>query len=868
MTNPTTNTTPQDWTTTAGPRQTKQAKKAISHFRWQTKGHIEISDSGRAHIVPMLGEMCAEALEADAAIFEQFGGQITRENYQQVIDAYNAALQAVQLPEVDNRTTPEERAEREARWRLQEAHNREQAELKAEQTAEHVERLQKLYPWAKGKDGKLSFYARAAKNLKTELSQKWPDVRWSVTSESYSMGNAVRIGWTDGPTRDQVREISYKYQYGRYDHRQDMATSDNSAEGKAVEIVLGRASHVSESRRISEAAQNAILELIERQDAKHRDGHSAASLAHEIAHDTDLTAGTLVALEPEANRAGWSAVIELPPEPKPSTQANAQPIAENGHRCDVQKHFHTKRQADFWLVVLADKVERDTFEQLRDDCKTAGGWYSRKFGRCPGGFAFNNEDDAQAFAAQLRGNDDEPGDDNRGDEPGEPDGTQPTAPSVARTTSPTTAAPKTQDNGNAAQVAESLRALADRLQSKIDDCFRERQTNTNKRASQASSKRCDGQNMQATQDALNALADAWEAGTLPPGLQRYRTTKAVGAAVRQTLDWSQLGYYSLYRLSGNHSDDSPAACELRDWLQARQDPAAQAEREAQRKLQRLTDELAGLKIDGYFPTPPAVVARVIEAANIEPGQTVLEPSAGCGYLAEAAEQAGGQVQCIEVNHHLAEILQAKGFNVDWSDFTQAAPQLGKFDRIVMNPPFEKGQDREHVRQAFDLLAPGGRLVAITSPGPFFHSTRAAQEFREWFDEAGGIVEELPADAFKASDNPTGVATRLLILDAPEADPEPEPEAQAETTQAETTDTVTNWNLFETEPASTQETAAETEPAGDEPTEPEPAPKTEAAPTPGKRPVNPLALLGIELDKLPRDVVQQVRTFCDWTLAQD
>jgi protein-L-isoaspartate O-methyltransferase len=850
MTNPTTNIKPNGWTTTAGPRQSKQADKAIKHFRWQTKGHIEISDSGRAHIVPMLGEMCAEALEADAAIFEQFGGQITRENYQQVIDAYNAALKAVQLPEVDNRTTPEERAEREARWKLQEAHNREQAELKAEQTAEHVERLQKEYPWARPDDGKLSFYARAAKNLKTELSRKWPDVRWSVTSESYSMGNSVRIGWTDGPTRDQVREISAKYQYGSYDHQQDMATSDSSAEGKAVEIVLGRARHVSESRKISEPAQNAILELIERHGAKDRDGYSAATLAHEIAHDTDLTAGTLVALEPEANRAGWSAVIELPPDPEP-TQANAQPIAENGHRCDVQKHFHTKRQADFWLVVLADKVERDTFEQLRDACKTAGGWYSRKFGRCPGGFAFNNEDDAQAFAAQLRGND---------DEPGEPDGTQPTAPSVARTTSPKTAAPKTQDNGNAAQVAESLRALADRLQKKIDDCFRERQTNTNKRASQASSKRCDGQNMQATQDALNALADAWEAGTLPPGLKRYRTTKAVGEAVRQTLDWSQAGYYSLYRLSGNYSDLSPAACELRDWLQARQDPAAQAEREAQRKLQRLTDELAGLKIDGYFPTPPAVVARVIEAANIEPGQTVLEPSAGCGYLAEAAEQAGGQVHCIEVNHHLAEILQAKGLNVDWTDFTDAARQLGKFDRIVMNPPFEKGQDREHVRQAFDLLAPGGRLVAITSPGPFFHSTRAAQEFREWFDEAGGIVEELPADAFKASDNPTGVATRLLILDSPEDETDPEPEAQDETTEAEP-------EQADAEPASTQETEAETEPAGDEPTEPEPAPKTEAETTPGKRPVNPLALLGIELDKMPRDVVQQVRTYCEWTLAQ-
>jgi hypothetical protein len=65
----------------------------------------------------------------------------------------------------------------------------------------------------------------------------------------------------------------------------------------------------------------------------------------------------------------------------------------------------------------------------------------------------------------------------------------------------------------------------------------------------------------------------------------------------------------------------------------------------------------------------------------------------------------------------------------------------------MNPPFEKGQDIEHVRHAYDQLKPGGRVVAIMSEGPFFRSDKKATEFRDWLEsrrrhqrEAGrGIV---------------------------------------------------------------------------------------------------------------------------------
>jgi hypothetical protein len=49
-------------------------------------------------------------------------------------------------------------------------------------------------------------------------------------------------------------------------------------------------------------------------------------------------------------------------------------------------------------------------------------------------------------------------------------------------------------------------------------------------------------------------------------------------------------------------------------------------------------------------------------------------------------------------------------------------------------------------------------------GPFFRSDRKSGTFRDWLDQVGGWSEQLPEDAFKSSDRPTGVRTRLVIID--------------------------------------------------------------------------------------------------------
>lgn len=173
--------------------------------------------------------------------------------------------------------------------------------------------------------------------------------------------------------------------------------------------------------------------------------------------------------------------------------------------------------------------------------------------------------------------------------------------------------------------------------------------------------------------------------------------------------------------------------------------------------------LVGRKIPGFFPTPKAIVDDMIERADIEPGMKVLEPSAGKGNIADALRQAGAEVDAVEPVGDLRTILEAKGHKLVGRDFLEVTDS---YDRIVMNPPFENGQDMAHVRHAYDLLKPGGKVVAITSEGPFFRQDKAATEFRAWLESVGGTSEKLPEGSFKSSDVPTGVNTRLVEIEKP------------------------------------------------------------------------------------------------------
>jgi len=188
------------------------------------------------------------------------------------------------------------------------------------------------------------------------------------------------------------------------------------------------------------------------------------------------------------------------------------------------------------------------------------------------------------------------------------------------------------------------------------------------------------------------------------------------------------------------------------------------DRSKEKELRDLEYSLIGTKIPGFFPTPALVINQMLQLAQIAPGMTVLEPSAGKGDIAEAIrrEHRDNPLTVIEVSHTLGKILQLKGFDVREEDFLK---HFGEYDRILMNPPFEKFQDVNHVRHAYCNLKPGGHLVAIMSESPFFRSEVKAQMFRDWLGEVGGASFRLDPGAFQGAEafRQTGVNSRMVVI---------------------------------------------------------------------------------------------------------
>lgn len=62
--------------------------------------------------------------------------------------------------------------------------------------------------------------ADCAKAIRKELKLNYPHIKFSVTSESFSMGDAVRIKYTDGDIRQRTLEQQLaQYVYGEVNAR-------------------------------------------------------------------------------------------------------------------------------------------------------------------------------------------------------------------------------------------------------------------------------------------------------------------------------------------------------------------------------------------------------------------------------------------------------------------------------------------------------------------------------------------------------------------------------------------------------------------------------------------------------------------------
>jgi antirestriction protein ArdC len=341
------------------------------------------------------------------------------------------------------------------------------------------------------------------------------------------------------------------------------------------------------------------------------------------------------------------------------------------------------------------------------------------------------------------------------------------APTIQPSTSPApllTVAPRPN-----AKLVTRLRSLADDLTPQIEakrNPAIASQRVTARRAGIADSMAKEADRLARIQSALYGLADTHEAGTLPATLRGLTTKAQVEALLARDTFPAWAGWeQERQRLEAAGITAATFETAKADLVALCAPVSTLSTTEQQ--IRELERSLIGCTIPGYFPTPRPVVEQMIAAAELAPGMRVLEPSAGAGHIADAIrETVAVELDVIEQHPTLQRILELKGHRLIGTDcLTDQGP---RYDRILMNPPFERGQDMAHVQHAYTLLQPGGRLVAIMSEGPFFRDYHQARDFRAWFDEVNGQADRLPPGSFYRSDRPTGVNTRLVIIDKPAA----------------------------------------------------------------------------------------------------
>jgi protein-L-isoaspartate(D-aspartate) O-methyltransferase len=122
---------------------------------------------------------------------------------------------------------------------------------------------------------------------------------------------------------------------------------------------------------------------------------------------------------------------------------------------------------------------------------------------------------------------------------------------------------------------------------------------------------------------------------------------------------------------------------------------------------------------GQTISQPYIVALMIQAAGIKPGDRVLEIGAGSGYAAAVISRIAGKVIAIERQHELVEIARERlrRLGYDNVEIVEGDGTKGWRD-AAPNDAILAAASGSHVpRPLVEQLAPGGRIVMpVGDPG--------------------------------------------------------------------------------------------------------------------------------------------------------
>jgi len=217
--------------------------------------------------------------------------------------------------------------------------------------------------------GHKSSHAAAAQQIREKLKAAFPDVKFSVTSESYSGGNSVHVEWTDGPTTSMVENISGAYQYGHFDGMTDSYDYSNSRDD------IPQVKYVQERRTMSDKTREFITNQLTARWGDQLQQYEIERRAYQIFAAATIPAGaTLKAVE----IIDGDEVLTFEPKESPieTIERPAAPTLKEGQTIAVIKY------SDKSIAVIGEGTR-----EIKEQLKALGGKFNFRLS-CGAGWIF------------------------------------------------------------------------------------------------------------------------------------------------------------------------------------------------------------------------------------------------------------------------------------------------------------------------------------------------------------------------------------------------------------------------------------------------------------------------------------------------
>jgi phospholipid N-methyltransferase len=176
----------------------------------------------------------------------------------------------------------------------------------------------------------------------------------------------------------------------------------------------------------------------------------------------------------------------------------------------------------------------------------------------------------------------------------------------------------------------------------------------------------------------------------------------------------------------------------------------------------------------FYPTPKALIEKMLNNINLKDVRSILEPSAGKGDIVDYIKDKLKyeiesryyelDLDCIEIDKNLQAILKSKNHKVIHDDFL-TLNTYKNYDLIVMNPPFDTGD--KHILKAIELLeGTGGQLICLLNAETINNSySNTRKELVNKLELYNADIQFLQ-DSFIQAERKTNVGIALVKVKIP------------------------------------------------------------------------------------------------------